>query len=96
MRDVTFFLHSAKKVSEKPSSTGNEKEVNRHKGKKASDTAVDETELKPAKSQTAPKKQDQAVENQNSKKRYLLVCRLNYLACHIQFKWTSGTHQLVW
>ena len=92
MRDATFFLHSAKKVSEKPSSTGNEKEVNRHKGKKASDTAGDETELKPA---TAPKKQDQAVENQNSKERYLLVCRLDYLACHIQFKWTSGTHQFV-
>lgn len=62
---------SAKKVSEKPSSTGNEKEFNRHKGKKASDTAGDEAELKPAKSQTAPKKQDQAVENQNSKKREL-------------------------
>lgn len=92
MRDVTFFLHSAKKASEKPSSTGNEKEVNLHKGKKA---AGDETELKPAKSQTAPKKQDQAVENQNSKERYLLVCRLDYLACHIQFRWTSEIHQLV-
>lgn len=46
MRDVIFFLYLVKRVLEKLSSIGNEKEVNLYKGKKVLDIVGDEIEFK--------------------------------------------------